>query len=160
MSAPVLDNGLTLRREHFCQAFVVNGGNGSDAYRKAFSAENMSAPAIRVEASRLLDVPNVSLRIRELQAEALAAAGVTPAAVVSRLMRNADEAISKPHVPQYSSRTDGRHPLGVVGMRERVVSLGGSFEIGRAGDSGTFVRCRFPITQARVEPIVSEPEHA
>lgn len=57
---------LTPKREAFAIAFVETG-NGSEAYRRSFKAENMSAPAIAVEASRLLDDPNVSLRVKELQ---------------------------------------------------------------------------------------------
>lgn len=57
---------LTPKREAFSRKFV-ECGNGSEAYRHAFSAEKMSADAIHVEASRLLSDPKVSLRVQELQ---------------------------------------------------------------------------------------------
>jgi hypothetical protein len=41
----------------------------ADAYRTAYSASKMSAGALHVEASKLLDNPKVSLRVQELKAK-------------------------------------------------------------------------------------------
>lgn len=57
---------LTAKQEAFCQA-ITSGMNQSDAYRAAYDAENMGANPIAVEASRLMDDPNVSLRLKELR---------------------------------------------------------------------------------------------
>lgn len=57
---------LTIKQENFCQA-IVDGLSQSDAYRAAYEAGNMSDNAIAVEASRLMDNPNVSLRVDELR---------------------------------------------------------------------------------------------
>jgi len=54
--------GLTQRQEAFCLAFVETG-NASEAYRRAYNAQNMSADAVNVEASRLVNNPKVSLRV-------------------------------------------------------------------------------------------------
>ena len=51
---------LTIKQERFAQRYVELG-NASEAYRQSYDAEDMSDEAIRVEASRLLDNPNVSL---------------------------------------------------------------------------------------------------
>lgn len=54
--------------------FLVNyleGGDASAAYRKAYDAENMSAGAIRVEACRLKQHPNIALILDSLAAEQL-----------------------------------------------------------------------------------------
>ena len=56
---------LTAKQESFAQA-VVDGLNQSDAYRQAYSAGNMKPEAVWVEASRLMDNPTVSLRVKEL----------------------------------------------------------------------------------------------
>ena len=58
---------LTLKQEHACQAYIVNSGNKSEAYRAAYNAENMSMEAVNVEACRLFKNPNVALRVLELQ---------------------------------------------------------------------------------------------
>jgi len=57
---------LTIKQEKFCMVYVETG-NASEAYRQAYNAENMSNEAVWVEGSRLMDNPNVSLRIEELK---------------------------------------------------------------------------------------------
>jgi signal transduction histidine kinase len=41
---------------------------------------------------------------------------------------------------------DGRHRLGLIGMRERVQALGGEFSVTSAADSGTTIRAFFPLS--------------
>ena len=57
---------LTIKQEKFCMVYVETG-NASEAYRQAYNAENMSNEAIGVEASRMLDHPIVTLKIKELK---------------------------------------------------------------------------------------------
>jgi phage terminase small subunit len=59
---------MTPKQEAFARAYVETG-NASEAYRRAYNAEKMSDEAIRVEACRLLDNPNVSLTVEKLQAK-------------------------------------------------------------------------------------------
>ena len=61
---------LTAKQEAFCRAYMELG-NASEAYRQAYSAGKMSADAIHVEASKLLDNPKLTLRLSELQDKAL-----------------------------------------------------------------------------------------
>jgi phage terminase small subunit len=60
---------LTPKQEAFARSYVETG-NASEAYRRAYDAENMSQEAIWVEASRTLANPNVSLKVMDLQKEA------------------------------------------------------------------------------------------
>ena len=58
---------LTVKQERFAQKYIELG-NGTEAYRQAYDAENMSTQrAISVEACRLLDNPKVALRIQQLE---------------------------------------------------------------------------------------------
>ena len=66
---------LTPKQEAFALAYIKLG-NATAAYREAY-ASKMSDPAINVEACRLLKHPKISLRISELAAPVLAAAGLT-----------------------------------------------------------------------------------
>lgn len=59
---------MTEKQEKFAQRYIETG-NASEAYRQAYNAENMSNEAIAVEACRLLDRPNVTLRVNELREE-------------------------------------------------------------------------------------------
>ena len=57
---------LIVKQEFFCQRYIEMG-NASEAYRQSYNAENMNNDSIRVEANRLLNNPNVALRVNELQ---------------------------------------------------------------------------------------------
>ena len=58
-------NGLTSKQEAFAQA-VGAGATLAGAYRAAYDAGNMSAPAVHVAACRLMAVAAVSLRVNQL----------------------------------------------------------------------------------------------
>ena len=60
---------LTRKQEIFACA-IADGADRSNAYRVAFDADKMTAPAIWTEASRLGRNPKVALRVDELRAEA------------------------------------------------------------------------------------------
>lgn len=51
---------LTLKQQTFVQAYIETG-NGCEAYRRAYSAQRMSAKAITVESARLLRNPRITL---------------------------------------------------------------------------------------------------
>lgn len=61
---------LTLKQIKFCKAYIETG-NASESYRRAYDAENMSNEAIRVEACRLLQKPNVALTVEKMQKQAM-----------------------------------------------------------------------------------------
>jgi phage terminase small subunit len=59
---------LTPKQEAFAKAYVETG-NASEAYRRAYDAENTKDNVIHVKAAELLKHGKVSVRIAELQAE-------------------------------------------------------------------------------------------
>lgn len=61
---------LSQKQENFAKSIALDGMNYADAYRANYSVKNMSDEAIYVEASRLANSPNISLRIKELGKEA------------------------------------------------------------------------------------------
>lgn len=58
---------LTTKQEAFAQA-IADGMSQADAYRTAYDAENMADTSVYVEASKLIDNPNVAQRVKELKA--------------------------------------------------------------------------------------------
>lgn len=58
---------LTLKQDAFCLAYIETG-NASEAYRRAYNAENMKPETINVKASELLSSGKISVRVAELQA--------------------------------------------------------------------------------------------
>jgi len=67
MAGKVDKNGLTAKQEAACQAYIINEGNQSAAYREAYNAENMTPETVWQEASRTFNLPHVTARVLELQ---------------------------------------------------------------------------------------------
>jgi len=59
---------LTDKQEAYCQNYIVCA-NQSTAYRLAYDADAMNSNSVAVEACRIHSDPNITLRIKELQAE-------------------------------------------------------------------------------------------
>lgn len=57
---------LTPKQEAFAQA-IVSGLNASDAYRKAYNAQNMSDKVINNKASGLMKQGDIGVRVKELK---------------------------------------------------------------------------------------------
>ena len=74
---------LTLKMEKFAQAYAVNGGNASAAYRTAYDAENMQPETIHVRACEMLKHGKVAVRLDQLRADALRRHQVTVDRVVA-----------------------------------------------------------------------------
>ena len=62
---------LTGKQEGFAQAYVLNGGNATQAYRDSYSYNGASENALNVEAKRTLALPHISLRVQELRLPAI-----------------------------------------------------------------------------------------
>lgn len=60
---------LTPKQEAFAQAYLETG-NGSEAYRRAYNAENMKENVVHVKACELLKNGKVAVRLTELQKRA------------------------------------------------------------------------------------------
>ena len=58
-------NGLTVKQEKFAQLYVELG-NASEAYRRAYNSK-AKPESVKVEASKLLSQPNVSLTVKKIQ---------------------------------------------------------------------------------------------
>jgi phage terminase small subunit len=62
--------GLTKKREDFAQALVKNGGNKLEAYKEAGYSQKMTKGSMWIEANKLSNIPNISLRVQDLQEKA------------------------------------------------------------------------------------------
>lgn len=75
---------LTAKQDSFALAYLATG-NASEAYRRAYNAENMKPESISVSASRLLEHPKIRLRLQELNQAAVSAAVMTRQEALERL---------------------------------------------------------------------------
>lgn len=58
---------LTLKQETFCKEYISNGGNATQAYKKAYNCKKMKDKTINENASRLLKDSKVKARLKDLQ---------------------------------------------------------------------------------------------
>jgi phage terminase small subunit len=67
---------MTPKQEAFVLAYLESG-NASEAYRRAYSAENMKDSSVRVQAAKMLASPNIALRVEQIRKPAVDAAQMT-----------------------------------------------------------------------------------
>src|SRR3990167_3557218 len=80
---------LTVKQERFAR-LVFETGNQSEAYRRAYDVGRDTKPeSIYVSASELMADPNIALRVKDLEAEAVAMSMVTKEMVVRGLLHEA-----------------------------------------------------------------------
>lgn len=60
---------LTIKQEKFCQLYIENGGNASEAYRGSYSTKKMSNKTVNEAASRLINDSKLAARVMQLQAK-------------------------------------------------------------------------------------------
>lgn len=81
----------TPKQRAFALSYMETG-NASEAYRRNYSAENMSKEAIWVEACRTLANPKVALMVFEQQEEAAERSQVTVESITKELDHNREVA--------------------------------------------------------------------
>ena len=87
-------NTLTVKQSRFVVEHLKDG-NASRAYRDSYAAEDMSARAIQVEASRLLMHPDVALSVRVQQEKLAARLDITFDGIVTMLLADREFAYDR-----------------------------------------------------------------
>lgn len=81
------EHGLTPQQEHFAQ-LVGGGSSGVDAYRKAYpKAIAWKDESVRVEAAKMLANPNISQRVKRIQADGAELAGLDSAKIAAEIAK-------------------------------------------------------------------------
>lgn len=84
---------LTPKQEAFCLAYLETG-NASEAYRRAYNAENMKPETINRNAKALMDNSKIAARLAELRAPALKKAQMTLEGHLADLQMLRDKALA------------------------------------------------------------------
>lgn len=58
---------LTVKQETFCKEYISNGGNATQAYKKAYDCKKMKETTINNNAYKLLQNNEITTRLKELQ---------------------------------------------------------------------------------------------
>jgi len=75
---------LTPKQEDFCR-YYIETGNASEAYRRAYNAEKMQPQTIKVKASQMLVLDNISVTIEKMRAEIAKRHEVTEDSLIAEL---------------------------------------------------------------------------
>jgi len=117
---------LTPKQDAFALAYVETG-NASEAYRRAYDAENMSPDAIKVEACKLLAHPNVTITVVNIQEAAQERTLVTVESITKELEENRAIALGLDQAAAMNSATMGKAKLhGLLVDRKDHTSSDGS----------------------------------
>jgi phage terminase small subunit len=103
---------LTAKQERFARLYIELG-NASEAYRRAYDAGDMQDETVRVEASRVLANPNITLRTQQIEAEAVAVTQLT----VGRLVSEAFDLVT-----QAKDGGDTRGAIAAIAVLERLLA--------------------------------------
>lgn len=116
---------LTMKQEAFCQAYV-EFGDASEAYRKAYDADNMKPESIHRKAKEVKDNGKVTARIVQLQDEIKQRHNVTVDSLIDEL-EEARQAALGAESPQSSAAvaaTMGKAKL--TGLDKQIVEMRGN----------------------------------
>lgn len=133
MARPLNEFGVTEQQEKFCRVFVETG-NASEAYRQAYKSDRKNANTIAVDASRLLDKPNVNRRIGQLREGHIKRHNVTVDSLIAEL-EEARIAALKADTVQASAATGatmGKAKL--LGLDKQLIELSGEVGIRKTLD--------------------------
>jgi len=87
---------LTPKQEDFCRIYVENGGNATDAYRRAYQTKDWTENALNVQASKMLKHPKIVLRVEQLQAGHSKRHNITVDDLISELDEARQVALASP----------------------------------------------------------------
>lgn len=109
---------LTPKQDNFCLAYLETG-NASEAYRRAYDAENMNAQTVYKRASELLDNGEITARLEVLRAPIIAKAQITVEDLLAELEEARALAMSIEAPAPAVSATMGKAKL--LGMDKQVL---------------------------------------
>lgn len=109
---------ITPKQESFCLEYLERG-NASEAYRRAYSAENMKPETVNKRASELLDNREVAGRIAELRAPIIARAQLTVEDLLAELEQARQLALDTDSPAPAVSATMGKAKL--LGLDKQVI---------------------------------------
>jgi phage terminase small subunit len=103
-----MNTKLTVKQENFCN-YYIETGNASEAYRRAYSCDNMKYETVNRTAIELLNNPKIAARVKQLQSALQKRSDITK-----------DEAIKELSAIVRSRVTD---VLSAKGMTVRIKSI-------------------------------------
>lgn len=115
-------NELTVKQSDFC-LFYIETGNASEAYRRAYDAENMKPETVNRRAFDLMENSKIKARIEALQAEHRKEHNITVSDILNKLEDIYSEAMKKGNLSSAVSAVMGQAK--VLGFDKQTINLEG-----------------------------------
>ena len=120
---------MTPKQEAFCLAYIETG-NASEAYRRAYNAENMKPETVNRKAKDLLDNGKIRARLAELREPILERHGDTVDSLLVELEKARARALEVDRPAAAVSATMGKARL--LGLDRQQLDVTVDFKIGLA----------------------------
>ncbi|WP_312253942.1 terminase small subunit [Stutzerimonas nitrititolerans] len=120
---------MTPKQEAFCLAYIETG-NASEAYRRAYNAENMKPETVNRKAKDLLDNGKITARLAELREPILERHGDTVDSLLVELEAARSRALAVDRPSAAVSATMGKARL--LGLDRQQLDVTVDFKIGLA----------------------------
>lgn len=120
---------MTPKQEAFCLAYIETG-NASEAYRRAYNAENMKPETVNRKAKDLLDNGKITARLAELREPILERHGNTVDDLLDELEKARARALEADRPAAAVSATMGKARL--LGLDRQQLDVTVDFKIGLA----------------------------
>jgi len=120
---------VTPKQEAFCLAYIETG-NASEAYRRAYNAENMKPETVNRKAKDLLDNGKITARLAELREPILERHGNTVDDLLDELEKARARALEADRPAAAVSATMGKARL--LGLDRQQLDVTVDFKIGLA----------------------------
>ena len=115
-------NELTVKQSDFC-LFYIETGNASEAYRRAYDAENMKPETVNRRAFDLMENSKIKARIEALQAEYRMVILFSVCVILNKLEDIYSEAMKKGNLSSAVSAVMGQAK--VLGFDKQIINLEG-----------------------------------
>ena len=116
---------LTPKQENFCLAYLETG-NATEAYRRAYDAENMTPGTINVKACELLGTDKIAVRVAELREPVMQRHNVTVDSLIAELEEARNLAMSIESPAPAVAATMGKAKL--CGLDKQVIEHRGNID--------------------------------
>ncbi len=120
---------MTPKQEAFCLAYIETG-NASEAYRRAYNAENMKPETVNRKAKDLLDNGKITARLAELREPILERHGDTVDSLLEELESARARALAVDRPSAAVSATMGKARL--LGLDRQQLDVTVDFKVGLA----------------------------
>lgn len=144
---------LTPKQENFCLAYLETG-NASEAYRRAYDAENMKPESVNRNAFAVLENAKIASRLAELRQPAIEQCQITVMDLVKELeeARQAALGAETPQASAAAAATLGKAKL--LGLDKQVVEqvVSGKVSVEHSG-SVALVQLDFDEVRKRIESL-------